>query len=159
MLFFLIFFDFITQSRTKMLVFWIIPTLLFGISIFWYWGIDGLTVSLISILVKLCSLFFWKEQLKYLKYSTFPLSLFLFFLLPEGIEGLIPSLSTIFIILADSQTDLIKMKQLYYWSNLLWLSYWIILFSPSAILFDVIWFFSITYWIYKLKKKKQILKK
>lgn len=150
-LFFSIFW-FITTDRKKMLIFGLISTFLFWISIFSYWWINWLFVSIISMVIKILSLKLNKEQLKYLQYSSPFIAIFLFLILPEWIEGIIPALSMFFITLADSQKDIIKMKYWYYWSNILWLLYWIILWSIPAILFDIFWFFAITYWIYKLKK-------
>lgn len=83
------------------------------------------------------------------------IAIWLFFVLPEWLEWIIPALSMFFIIMADSQESVLKMKYWYYWSNLLWLSYWIILFSIPAIIFDIFWFFAIIYWIYKIKKESK----
>jgi len=145
---------FITKSRKKMLIFWIISTLFFWISIFYYWWYNWLIVSLISIVIKLFSLFLEEKKLIFLKFLSPFIAIWLFFILPEWLEWLIPALSMFFIIMADSQKDVLKMKYFYYWSNLLWLTYWIILWSIPAILFDLFWFFAITYWIYKIKKNK-----
>lgn len=149
---------FITTNRQKMLIFWIIATLLLWISVYSYGWYNGLAVSIISIIIKILSLYIDWKYLKYIKYSSPFIAILLFFLLPEWIEWIIPALSMFFIIIADSQKNVLYMKYWYYWSNLLRLSYWIILMCLPSILFDTLWFFAITYWIYKIKKNKRIKK-
>ena len=147
---------FISKDRKNMLIFWIISTLLFWISIYlWYGWINWLICSLISIIVKLFSLMINNKYLKYLTISAPLIWLLIFFISPEWLEWIIPSLSMFFIVIADSQKDVLKMKYWYYWSNLLWLSYGIILWSISAILFDVFWFFALTYGIYNILQKRK----
>ncbi len=148
---------FLTKSRNRMLIYGIISTLLLWICVYFYWWYNWLSVSIISVVVKLLSLFVNKKYLKYIKYSTPFVALWLFFILPEWIEWIIPALSMFFIIVADSQKDVLKMKYWYYGSNLLWLSYGIILFSIPAILFDTFWFLSLTYGVYKIRKDRKKL--
>ena len=65
---------------------------------------------------------------------------------------MLPAVSLIFIIFADLQEDLIKMKFIYYGSAFSWLIYAIILGSIPAILFDIVGITALTYSIYKLKQ-------
>jgi len=150
---------FITNSRKRMLIYWILSTFLFGISIFNYGWYDWLSISLISIIIKLLSLYVKDRYLIYIRLLLLFVAIVLFFFLPEWIEGILPVMSLFFIIMADTQKDVLYMKYWYYGSNLLWLSYGIILFSIPAILFDVLGFMSITYWIYKIKVDRKSLKK
>ena len=66
-----------------MLIYWIIATTLFWFSILWYWWYNWLVISLISIIIKLLSLYLPKEKLTYVKIAAFPIWIILFLLLPE----------------------------------------------------------------------------
>jgi hypothetical protein len=140
-----------------MLINGMISTSLFGISIYYYQGINGLFVSLISVISKLLSLFIKnKKIINYIKYSSTIIAI-LFYLQfnTEGIIGLLPAISLIFIIFADMQEDLIKMKFIYYGSAFSWLIYGILLNSIPAILFDVFGIITLTYSIFQLKKQRK----
>ena len=147
-------FAFLTHDKVKMRFNGAISTLLFAISIFSYGGINGAFVSIISVITKALSLKYDEEKLIILKYLSFPISiLFYFYFNEEGYIGLLPAISLIFIIFADIQKDIIKMKIIYYGSAISWLIYAILLNSIPAIIYDIVGLTTLTYSIYTLKKK------
>lgn len=145
---------FLTNTKNNMRKYGIISTILFGISIYAYQGFNGLFVTIISLITKLLSIKFNEEKLFFLKLlSPFLAVCFYFLFNKEGLSGLLPALSMIFIIFADLQEDIIKMKIIYYGSAFCWLFYGIVLGSIPAILFDIFGILALTYSIFKLKNK------
>ena len=137
---------FLAQNKNKMRLHGMTSTVLFGVSIYYYNGINGLFVSSVSFLVKLLSIKFDESKLEILKIIS-PFIAFIFFIYfnDEGIIGILPAISLIFIIIADLQTDLLRMKQWYYGSAFCWLTYGILLGSIPAIIFDILGLGAITY--------------
>lgn len=152
---------FLSKNTNKMRINGMISTFLFWISIAYYNGFNGLFVNIISFLTKLLSIYIKEKKLMYLKYSS-PLIAFIFyyFFNTEGLIGLLPTISLIFIIFADLQSDILKMKIIYYGSAFSWLLYGIFLKSIPAILFDIFGIMTITYSIIKIisvKSDKRLL--
>lgn len=146
---------FLSTKTNNMRINGMISTILFGISIAYYNGINGLFVSFISFCTKFISIFIKEEKIQFLKYISFPLAIIFYFIFnTEGLIGILPALSLIFIIFADIQKDIIKMKYIYYGSAISWLLYGIFLNAIPAILFDLFGIITLTYSIYKLKQKK-----
>lgn len=147
------FLAFLSHKKNIMRFNGMIATLLFGISIYFYNGLNGLFVSFVSFCTKLLSIYFKEEKINFLKYLSFPISIiFYLYFNKEGLIGLLPALSLIFIIIADLQKDIIKMKFIYFGSAFCWLFYGILLNSIPAILFDIVGILTLSYSIYKLKK-------
>lgn len=148
-------FAFLSLEKQKARLNGLISTSLFGISIYGYNGYNGLFVSIISAISKTLSFFISEEKLKFFKYSS-PIIAFVFFFFfnEEGWIGIFPAISLIFIIFADLQTDILRMKQIYYGSAFSWLLYAIFLGSLPAILFDIFGIFTLTYTIYKIKTER-----
>lgn len=147
---------FISKDKFYMRFNGMVSTLLFGISIYFYNGVNGLFVSLISFFTKLLSLFIKEEKLEFIKILSPILAFIMFFYFnTEGIFGLLPALSLIFIMIADIQSDIIKMKQIYFGSAFCWLLYGIVLGSIPAILFDVFGIMTLIYSIRKIKKDRE----
>lgn len=147
---------FVTKDKFQMRLQGGIATLLFGISIYSYGGINGAFVSIVSFLVKILSLKFDEDKLKFIKILSFPLSLIFFLVFnEEGVYGLLPALSLIFIVFADLQKDILKMKYIYFGSAICWLVYAIIINSVPAILFDVFGLTALTYSVYQIKTSRK----
>lgn len=144
---------FASKDTINMRIYGMFSTLLFGISIYFYNGVNGLFVSVISFFTKWLSFYFPEKYLMILKFLS-PIIALIYFLYfnKEGLIGLLPSLSLIFIIVADLQKNIVNMKIIYYGSIVCWLWYGIVLDSIPAILFDVFGFIFLTYGIIKLKK-------
>jgi len=66
--------------------------------------------------------------------------------------GILPCISLIFIAYADLQSNIIKMKTIYYGSAVSWLIYAIYINSMPAIIYDLIGITILTYSIYKCKQ-------
>lgn len=148
------FFAFATKDKFKMRLNGMFSTLFFGISIAYYNGVNGLFVSIISFITKFLSIFIKEEKLKILKYSSpFIAFLFFYFFNKEGMIGILPAISLVFIIFADLQTDILKMKYIYYGSAFSWLLYAILLGSIPAILFDIVGIITLTVTIFQIKNK------
>lgn len=77
----------------------------------------------------------------------------LYFINNEGMLGILPAISLIFIIFADIQKDILNMKYIYFGSAFSWLIYAIIINSIPAILYDVFGILTLIYSIYQIKKK------
>lgn len=131
----------------------LISTSLFTIHLYHYNDFNGMFVSIISIISKLLSIFINENKLTILKYIS-PIISFIFFyyINDEGLIGILPSISLIFIIIADIQKDIIKMKFIYFGSAFSWLIYAICINSIPAILYDVFGIIVLIYSILKLKK-------
>lgn len=69
----------------------------------------------------------------------------------EGWYGLLLATSMIFIVLADLQPCVMRMKYYYYGSAFCWLGYGIAIGSMAAILYDVIGIMALSYSLYKIK--------
>jgi hypothetical protein len=147
--------SFLSKDKVKMRLNGAISTLLFGISIYFYNGVNGLFVSIVSFSIKILSLNIKEEKLKSIKIiMPFVALFFFFFFNKEGLVGILPAISLIFIAFADIQKDILKMKIIYYGSAFSWLIYGIILGSIPAIIFDIIGIITLTISIYNLKKIK-----
>jgi hypothetical protein len=126
---------FLSLSKQKMRIYGGISTVLFGVSIFFYHGFNGLFVTIVSLASKLLSFYVSEDRLLKVKYSSFFLALtFYLFFNQEGYCGILPSISLVFIIFADMQKDILKMKYFYYGSAFSWLIYGVLLSSLPAIL-------------------------
>ena len=144
---------FLAKDKKSMRTNGLISAFLFGISIYGYNGYNGLFVSAVSVFVKLLSLKYNEDKLFSLKVIAIPAAIIFYFIFnTEGLYGLLPAISLVFIILADIQKDLLKMKIIYYGSAFAWLFYAISINSTPAIIYDVIGIFALTYSILKIKK-------
>lgn len=152
--------SFYSKDISKMRILGALSATLFAISLYGYGGINGMFVCLLSVFVKVASLYTQKEQLKKLKYFSAFLALGFFFLAKsENILGILPFLSLLFTIHADTQTDIVKMKTVYYGSAIAWLIYAIFLGSVSAILYDILGIAVLTHSIFTIKKESESMKK
>lgn len=152
------FLAFNSSDKQQMRLFGLISTTLFGIAIYFYGGVNGLFVTLISIIIKLLALTYKEDKLIFIKRIS-PLIALVFFIFfnPEGWVGIFPAISLIFIAIADTQNTAIKMKYWYYGSAICWLIYAIIIESIPAIIYDIVGISTITYAIYKIKINKATL--
>lgn len=146
---------FLSKSTNMMRFHGMTSTLLFGISIYFYNGINGLFVSLISFITKTLSIFIEEEKLDFIKFIS-PIIAFIcfYFFNNEGMIGILPAISLIFIMIADIQKDILNMKLIYFGSAISWLFYGIALGSIPAILFDVFGIITLTYSVLKIKKER-----
>lgn len=145
---------FLAKDKESMRRNGLISAFLFGISIYGYNGYNGLFVSSISVFVKLLSLKYDEDKLFSLKVIAIPLAVIFYFMFnTEGMYGLLPAISLVFIILADIQKDLIKMKIIYYGSAFAWLLYAISINSLPAIIYDVVGIIALTYSIVKIRRE------
>lgn len=124
------FLAFFTKEKQMMRLYGIVSTAFFGVVIYFYGGINGLFVSMVSILIKLLSLSFEEMDIKFLQRLT-PLIavIFFFFFNSEGLIGILPAISLIFIAIADTQENIYKMKLWYFGSAFCWFFYAVILNS------------------------------
>jgi hypothetical protein len=145
-------FSFISKDKDNILKFGLLSTILFGISISFYSGFNGLFVSIISASVKILSLLYNCQKFNFVLKILAPIISLIFFIFfnNEGIIGILPAIALLFIITADCQENILKMKFLYYGSVLSWLIYGIVLHSIPAILYDILGFIVLTYSIYKI---------
>jgi len=148
---------FLDTNINRMRIFGMISTFLFGISIYFYKGLNGLFVSFISFFTKLLGFYINENQTRIITYlSPIPAFILYFYFNEKGWVGALPALSLIFIIIADMQKDIVKMKMVYYGSATCWLTYGFMLGSLPAIIFDIFGIISITLGIYiTLKKRKR----
>jgi len=144
-------------TKTNMRFYGAISAALFGVSIYSYGGINGAFVSIISVITKLLSLKFKENTLKPLKFSS-PFIAFIFFFVfnEEGLVGILPAISLIFIIFADLQESPLRMKYIYFGSAICWFIYAIIIGSIPAILFDIIGISTLSYGIIKIKREDAV---
>lgn len=150
---------FLSEDKTKSRFYGMISTILLAFNIYFYNGFNGVFVSFISFVTKLLSLKIDEEKLNILKYSSpFIAILFFFNFNNEGILGILPAMSLIFIIFADLQKDILRMKIIYFGSAISWLIYRIVINSIPAIIFDVVGIiilFYVSIKIYKERKNKK----
>lgn len=151
--------SFISNSKKYILIFGLFSTILFGISISYYSGFNGLFVSFISAITKVLSLKYDSEKLKVYKIFSVVIVLAFYILFnEEGVIGVFPLISLIFIIFADLQDNILKLKLFYYGSIFSWIIYGIALNSIPAILYDIFGLIVLTYSIYKIILNKDIKK-
>lgn len=150
---------FLSENKTKSRFYGMISTILLAFNLYFYNGMNGVFVSVISFLTKLLSLKIEEEKLNILKYSSpFIAFIFFFYFNEEGILGILPAISLIFIIFADLQKDVLKMKIIYFGSAISWLIYRIVINSIPAIIFDVVGIIILSYVSIKLYKERKKLK-
>ena len=146
---------FLSKSKKKMRINGAISATFFGISIYGYAGYNGVFVSLISVIIKLLSLKYKEEKLKILKIASVPVAIiFYLYINKEGLYGILPAISLIFITFADTQKDLIKMKIIYIGSAISWLIYAIIISSMPAIIYDIVGLVILAYSILEIKRDR-----
>jgi len=147
--------SFLSMSTFKMRIYGSISVILFAISIYSYGGINGVFISIISLIYKLLLLKYNEEQLKYIHYLSFPLAIiFFYFFNEEGYIGILPAISLIFIMYADKQTSIVKMKYIYFGSAVSWLVYGVALGSIPAITYDIVGISALVYSTWKEKVKE-----
>ena len=150
-------FAFASKDTKKMLWYNLISTTLLGISMIPFGGFAGTIMVIFSIFSKIIGLSQKFKINDYVK-AIFGLLLgiiYLIFFSKEGLVGMFPSLSLIFIVLADLQTNIIKMKLWYYGSAFCWLIYAISIMSIPAIAYDIIGIIVLTMTILKLQKEQK----
>ena len=151
---------FLVKDVQKMRIYGGLSTLLFGINVYFYNGINGLFVCLISFLSKVLTYYIKDEKIiNVIKYSL-PVMAFIFYFNfnNEGsIIALLPTISLIFIVLADIQKDILKMKMWYFGSAFCWLFYGISINSIPAILFDILGILTLFYSVFEILKERHIL--
>lgn len=147
-------FAFYSIKRKNMLWLGLISTLLFGISIYFYGGINGFFVSIFSVFLKIAGLYGNEKIAKKMKIISILIAFGFFAVFSnEGLVGILPAASLIFISMADMQRDIIKMKYIYFGSVFCWLTYGIVLGSLPAILFDIVGAIALISGIGKSKKE------
>jgi hypothetical protein len=147
---------FYIDDRMKMLIYNIVSTLLIGLSMIPYGGYTGAAISLFSVASKIVGIqenFFLSNIVKTI-IGIFVGIIYFYFFSNENIRGLLPSASLFFIVMADLQKDILKMKLWYYGSAFCWILYAVIIMSPIAIVYDIIGVSVLTYSIYKIKKNR-----
>jgi len=149
--------SFLSDDAQKARLIGIFSAIFYGINIYYYGGFNGVFVIIVSILSKTLSFYIEKDELKYFNYISPFLALLYFYLFnEEGLIGVIPALSLVFIILADMQKQIIRMKQYYYIVVSLWLVYGIFLGSIPIILSEFLGLLTLFYSVYKIKNKNNI---
>lgn len=151
---FFAFLAFYVQDKMSMRLYGLISAALFGFGIFFYGGVNGLFVTLVSISIKLLSLTYHESRLAIFQKLS-PVIAFVFFLFfnPEGWMGVLPAISLIFIVMADTQRDIAKMKLWYFGSAFCWLLYAIHLGSIPAIIYDLVGIFTLAYSLALIKSR------
>lgn len=148
---------FLSEDKNKTRFFGMLSTGFLAFNLYFYNGLNGVFVSVISFITKLLSLKIKEEKLRILKYlSPFIALIFYMYFNDEGIVGILPAISLIFIIFADLQTDILKMKLIYFGSAFSWLIYRIVINSIPAILFDVVGIIILTYISIKIYKQRNL---
>jgi len=150
------FFSFLSVSTNRMRSLGMISAILFGLSIYSYGGINGVFVTLISVIVKIISIqTSHSKVLLSVRVIGFFMSILFYLSMSEGgIAGALPAASLIFIIMADTQSDIKKMKMWYYGSASCWLAYAISINSVPAIIYDVVGILTLTYSLLAIAKKE-----
>lgn len=147
------FFAFYTKDKQSMRLYGLISTAFFGISIYFYGGVNGLFVTMVSIAIKILALSYEESKIQFIQKTSPIIALvFFFFFNSEGLIGILPAVSLIFIVIADTQETINKMKLWYFGSAFCWLFYAIVLNSIPAIIYDVIGIATLTYSAYTLNK-------
>ena len=150
---------FLTHSKKKMRVLGSISLLLFMVSVFLNGGINAAFVSLLSLIIRVLSIFISEEKLKIFKYLAPILALVsLPFLLSTSSEGWIsalPAIALIVVIFADLQKDILAMKKIYTINLFIWLVYAIGLGSLSAFLYEFLGLLALLYAIRGLGATQQ----
>lgn len=137
-----------------MRVYGLLSSLFFGISVYYYQGYNGAFVSAVGVAVKAMTLMNEKDA-QILRTLSLPLSLlFYFFFNQEGIYGLFPAMALIFMIFADTQKDVLRMKYIHYGTALCWFVYAISISSIPAILFEVVGVITLSYGVFRIKKDR-----
>lgn len=151
-------FAFASKSESNMLKLNLSSTTLLGLSMIPYGGLSGAAMSFFSAGSKIAGLSGYFGEITNKKKAViglmFGLVFFIFFN-KEGYFGLLPAASLIFILLADLQTDVLKMKLWYYGSASCWIIYAISIQSPAAILYDVLGIGVLTYTVLKIQKERK----
>lgn len=148
---------FAANTPRKMLGYNLASTSLLGASMIPFGGYAGAAMCVFSIISKTAGIsgkIQINEAAKALLAITVGIA-YLTLFSEEGIIGMFPSISLIFIVMADLQTDIIKMKMWYYGSAFCWLAYAISLMSIPAIAYDIIGILILTTAILKLKKEEK----
>jgi len=145
---------FSSRSTHAMLKLNILSTFLLGLSMIPFGGYNGASMSFVSVASKISGIAGLGTHIKEWHKGLFGFLLgmgyFLFFN-QEGWYGILPALSMIFIVLADLQLSVVRMKYYYYGSAFCWLGYGIAIGSMAAILYDVIGIVALSYSLYKIK--------
>ena len=147
-------FAFLTQSRQSMLLYGLFSTACFGVGLINYHGVNGMLVTFASLLAKTLNLMGYEEASRIMVRSS-PIIALLFFIFSETEfwHGILPAISLFFIIIADGQDSVLKMKQWYIGSALCWLAYGFILQSPPAIAYDLVGMAALAWGIHQAKKE------
>lgn len=157
---FLAILSFIAKDTFKMRFHGMTSTLTFAISIIPYGGLNGFFVSILSATSKLLSLKYPEEKLFFLKIlSPFLAVIFFLFFNKEGFFGILPAVSLIFVIFADLQKDILKMKQMYLFIAFIWIIYGLFLMAIPSIIYDIVAIIFLSISIFKItqEKKEKIL--
>ena len=143
---------FVTTDRKTMLTFGMMSTGFFGVGLINYEGINGMLVTFASLFAKSLNLLGYEEGSRILVRFS-PIIAIGFFLISdtERWYGLLPAASLFFIIIADSQDNVVRMKQWYLGSAICWLIYGVVLASPPAIMYDLVGLGALAYGIRQAK--------
>jgi len=101
----------------------LIGTSMLGTSLFFNGGISGAAANAVTFTSKLLALNIPEERLALIKYSAPVIAFIVFLLSGEGLSGVLPSISLCLVLIADSQTNVFRMKLWYGSSLACWLIY------------------------------------
>jgi hypothetical protein len=147
-------FAFSASDKIKMRSYGSVSLFFFMISVFLNGGLNGALVSLLSLIVRVLSIFVKEDKLQFLKYlSPFFALAFYLYIKEDGFQNILPLIALVVVIVADLQENIIKMKTLYVLNVSIWLVYAIYLSSYSAILYESLGIFVLLLSLYKLKGK------
>lgn len=148
--------QFLSVSQRHMLWFGLGSTGLLGIH-FWFSGThNGVLACVISIAVKLIALSNHEFLSKILLRISPLISAGYFWFFGEGLYDALPALALLFIMVADLQNDIVKMKTWYYGSALSWLTYGICIGSLPSISYDLLGLLFLTIGIFRVKRQRKL---
>jgi len=101
----------------------LVATGMLGTSLFFNGGISGAAANAVTFTSKLLALNIPEERLSLIKYSAPAIAFLVFLFSGEGLSGVLPSIALCFVLIADSQTNVFRMKLWYAGSLSCWLIY------------------------------------
>jgi len=144
--------QFLSISSRRMLFFGLLSAFLLSMHFMMLGTLNGVLACLISIVVKLVALNN-KEALSRLIMRVSPfVSILYFSMVSENFYDVFPSIALFFIMIADLQKSILRMKLIYYGSAISWLMYGLCIQSIPAIMYDIFGIIFLTVGIIRIKK-------
>lgn len=145
-------------SRNSSKLYALVSVSFFGISLYFYGGINGFSVILMALFVNIACISYDEEKFAYFLNNTIPIFgiIFYTFFSPEGIAGIAPALSLVGLAASKYFYDAVRKREIYLLSLSLWLIYSIALNSFFAMVYILILMGVLIYELEKFNKIRRL---